>query len=374
MDRRDLYSLQYASAMTKLVPWQLFAVIVAGWMSRHQQDVIDYLKEENRILREKLGKKRVLLNDEQRRRLAAKGKGLGRRLLSEVCCIVTPDTILRWHRRLIAAKYDGSQKRKIGRPGVMQRIRELTVRMANQNVSWGYRRIQGSLGNLGHRVSRSTVRRILIDHGIEPAPKRRKRLPWRTFLRAHWGAIAAADFLTVEVWTVKGLTRYWVFFVIDLATRKVEIAGITANPNARWMTQIARNLTDPIDGFLRHARYLICDRDPLYTKEFREILRSVGTTPIRLPPRSPDLNAYAERFVRSVREECVDRMVILGERHLRWALREYMDHYHSERNHQGLENRLIMDRRPPPEADEVHVDCRERLGGLLKYYHSGKAA
>ena len=250
----------------------------------------------------------------------------------------------------------------------MQRIRELAVQMAEENKSWGYRRIQGALANLGHCVSRSTVRRILREHGIDPAPERHKHLPWKTFLRAHWGAIAAADFFTVEIWTRTGLRRYFVFFVMDLATRNVEVAGITAAPSGVWMTQIARNLTDAAIGFLSDHRYLICDRDPLYTWLFRETLRAAGVTSLRLPPRSPDLNAYAERFVRSIKSECLDRLIIIGERHLRTAISEYVEHYHAERNHQGLENALIA---PGLEVGETSgpVRRRERLGGMLSYYH-----
>lgn len=357
----------------RFTPWQLLAVIVAGWMSRQQQQVIEYLVEENRVLREKLGEKRVLLNDDQRCRLAVKAKVLGRRLLAEVCRIVTPDTLLRWHARLVARKYDGSEKRCPGRPGVMKRIRELTVQMAKENGTWGYRRIQGSLANLGHRVGRSTVRRILKSQGIEPAPKRGKQMSWETFLKAHWGAIVAADFFTVEIWTRRGLTRYSVLFVMDLATRRVEIAGISRNATGQWMVQLARNLTDPIDGFLRGKRLFIGDRDLLYTAEFRALLRSVGVEVLRLPPRSPDLNAYAERFVRSIKEECLSRLIIVGERHLRYAINEYMQHYHLERNHQGLENRLILNARQERPRSDDYV-CRERLGGLLKYYHHRNAA
>lgn len=357
----------------RFTPWQLLAVMVAGAMSQHDRQVINYLREENRVLREKLGPKPVLLNDDQRRRLAVKAKVLGRRVLTEVCSIVTPDTLLRWHARLIARKYDGSGKRRPGRPGVMQRIRDLTVRMANENGSWGYRRIQGSLANLGHRVSRSTVRRILKSEGIEPAPRRGKHMSWDTFLRAHWGAVVAADFFTVEIWTKRGLTRYFVFFVIDLATRQVEIAGISPNPTGQWLVQLARNLTDPIDGFLRGKRLFICDRDPLYTAEFRALLQSSGVSPIRLPPRSPDLNAYAERFVRSIKEECLSRLIIFGERHLRHVIDEYMQHYHVERNHQGLENRLILSTTERASCSDDFA-CRERLGGLLKYYHRRSAA
>ena len=160
---------------------------------------------------------------------------------------------------------------------------------------------------------------------------------------------------------------------MDLATRTVEIAGLTAEPCGAWTAQMARNLTDALDGFLTGARYLLCDRDPLYTNEFREILRGAGIKTVRLPPRSPDLNAHAERFVRSIKEECLARMIILGEQHLRHAIEEYVAHYHGERNHQGLDNRLILDRRCAQTRQNA-VACRERLGGLLKYYHHGEAA
>jgi putative transposase len=171
--------------------------MIPGWLNEQQQLAIEYLKEENHVLREHLGDKRILLNDDQRRRLAVKGKILGRKFLREICTIVTPDTILRWHRTLIAHKYDGIVNRKAGMRSVMQRIRELCVSMASENPSWGYTRIRGALSNLGYTVRRSTIRRILQEEGLEPAPKR--HMPWSVFLRAHGEAIAATDFFTVEV-------------------------------------------------------------------------------------------------------------------------------------------------------------------------------
>ena len=348
------------------VPLQLLVAIVAGWISQ-QQEAIEYLREENRVLREKLGVKRVRLNDDQRRRLAARGKRLGRRRLAEVCSIVTPDTILRWHRSLIARKYDGSARRGPGRPRVVREIALLVLRMARENPLWGYRRIRGELKHLGHEVGRSTVGNILREHGVEPAPERGKRTPWSTFLMAHWDAIAATDLFTVEVWTPRGLMRYSVLFVIDLATRQVMIAGISRAPNGAWMEQLARNLTDPVDGFLRGRGFLIHDRDPLFTAVFDKILLSAGVEPIRLPPRSPNLNAYAERFVRSIKSECLDRMIFLGERHLCRAIHEYVEHYHMERAHQGLD-----DERPRPtgrsRSDHGPVRRHERLGGMLNHY------
>jgi transposase InsO family protein len=286
-------------------------------------------------------------------------------LLAEVCTIVTPDTILRWHRQLIARKYDGIARRWRGGSGVMREIRELCVRMATENPSWGYSRIQGSLANLGHRVGRSTIRRILKEHRLEPAPKH--HMPWSVFLTAHWEAIAAADFFTIEVWTLRGLTRFYVFFVIDLETRRVRIAGITDRPAGDWVTRATRSLVDDFDGFLSKHRYLIHDRDPLFRGGFPALLRSAGVEPVRLPPQSPNLNAYAERFVRSIKEECLVKIVPIGERHLRHAVEEFTAHYHLDRNHQGLGNRLIDATAETEPVDRV--ECRERLGGLLRSYH-----
>ena len=247
-----------------LAPWQFLFLTMAGWVNRHQQETIDYLLEENRILRRRLGGKRLRFTDDERRKLAAKGRALGRKVLAELGCLVTPDTILRWYRQLIARKYDGSRQRKPGRPRVAQTIRELVIRMALESRTWGYTRIRGALRNLGHEVARNTIKRILAEQGIEPAPERSKRLPWKVFLKAHWGAICATDFFTVEVLTLGGLVRYYVLFVIDLRTRRVEIAGIVHQPYGTWMAQVARNLTDSVDGFLKANRYLVHDRDPLF--------------------------------------------------------------------------------------------------------------
>ena len=221
--------------------------------------------------------------------------------------------------------------------------------------------------HLGHDVARNTIKAILKNHGIEPAPERGTKTPWKTFLAAHWDGLAAADFFTVEVLTWRGLVRHVVFFVMKLKTRTVEIAGITSHPHEPWMTQMGRNLTDPDDGFLRDTHHLILDRDPLYTTAFRNLLQDSGVTLVRLPARSPNLNAFAERFVGSVRAECLARMVPLGEAHLRATVRAFIDHYHQERPHQGLNNTLIAPK--ITSIGEGPVRCRERLGGLLKFYY-----
>ena len=348
--------------------FQLCVSVMAGWVNRGQQQVIEYLVEENRVLREQLGGRRLRLTDAQRRRLAVRAEALGRKALLGIACIVTPDTLLRWYRSLVARKYDGSRRREPGRPPTQSALAKLVVRMALSNPGWGYTRIRGALRNLGHELGRSTIKRILADAGIEPAPERSKRTPWATFLKAHWGAIAATDFFTVEVLTMHGLVRYSVLFVIDLKTRCAQIAGIAHDPYGAWMEQIARNLTDAVDGFLKNTRYLIHDRDPLFTQRFVDILGTTGVKTVKLPARSPDLNAYAERFVLSARTECLRRMIPLGEKHLRATLAAYIEHYHLERNHQGLGNELLTPLPANTNADGS-IQCRERLGGILKYYY-----
>jgi putative transposase len=352
-------------------PLAFFLLLLSGWVNRHQQAVIDYLLEENRVLRAVNGSRRLRLTDDQRRRLAVKGQVLGRRHLAAVAGIVTPDTILRWYRRLVAKKYDGSKRRRPGRPTTQPDIAALVVRMANENPTWAYTRIRGGLNHLGHDVARNTIKAILKDHGVEPAPERGTKTPWKTFLAAHWDGLAAADFFIVEVLTMTGLVRYVVLFVMKLKTRTVEIAGITRLPDGDWMMQVARNLTDADEGFLRGVHYLILDRDPLYSGTFRNLLRASGVKPLLLPARSPNLNAFAERFVGSVKFECLARIVPLGERHLRTAVRAFVDHYHEERPHQGLGNACIA-----PKTTLIgtgSVRCRERLGGVLKFYYRAAA-
>ena len=214
-------------------------------------------------------------------------------------------------------KYDGSVCRGPGRPRTAAEIVRLLVEMARQNTGRGYTRLRGALKNVGYAVGRNTIKRILKEHGLDPAPLRGRRYSWATFIKAHLSAITTADFFTVEVLNWAGLVRYHVFFVIDLASRCVEIAGISRNPDGRWMEQVAGNLLDAGDGFLLGRKYLIIDRDPLYTREFRSAMERCGVKILRLPPSSPNLNAFAERFVLSIKSECLAKMVPLGEVHLR---------------------------------------------------------
>ncbi len=344
--------------------------MVAGWLQRHQQQIITYLIEENRILQAHLGGRRLRLTDTERRRLAALAHPLGRQRLKEVASLATPDTLLRWYKRLIAQKFDGSkQRQQLGRPRVAEEVEQLVIRLAEENATWGYRRIQGALANLGHQIDQLTVRNILRRHHMEPAPQRRKAgMSWAQFLKLHWDVLAATDFFTVEVATWHGLVTYYVLVVMELATRRVQVAGITPHPTAAFMQQCARQLTDPFEGFLGGKRYLIHDRDTKFTPAFDGLLKDSGVEPIVLPPRSPNLNAHCERFVRSIKEEALEQMIMLGERALSYAIHQYLAHYHTERNHQGLDNHLIVRERAvgcPTGA----VVRRKRLGGLLSYYH-----
>ena len=268
-----------------LQPWQLLLVSLTGWLNHRQQEAIEYLRTENQVLKEKFGKKRILLSDDQRRRLAVQGKLLGRKMLEQVATLVTPDTVLRWHRELVAEKWDYSQRRtkRPGRPPVSEEIQQLVVKLANENPAWGYDRIQGALASLGHTISDITVGNILKEHGIPPAPERKRQTSWKTFRKAHWEQLASIDFTTVEVWTTSGLVTFYLLFVMELATRRVHFAGCTPSPNELWMTQVARNLTDACDGFLLQKRQLLMDRDTKYCEAFSTILQQSEITCLRLP-------------------------------------------------------------------------------------------
>ncbi len=356
-----------------LQPWELAFAILASWVNREQQEANEYLRTENQVLKELHGERRILLNDDQRRRLAVKGKILGRKRLEEVGTLFTPDTILRWHRKLVAAKHDYSDRRKkIGRPPLSEEVVQLVLRMAKENVLWGFDKIAGAIQNLGHDISDTTVGNILKRHGIEPAPDRERSTSWSTFIKAHWDVLGAIDFTTIEVWTKGGLVTYYLLFVMELKTRRVHFAGCTVHPDEPWMKQIARNLTNFEDGFLNGKRYLLMDRDTKFCESFRDFLDDEGIEPVRLPAKSPNLNAHLERFMKSIKSKCLHRMIFFGEASLRNAVGQYLAHYHGERNHQGLENKIID---PGEEVGQVagKIERRERLGGMLNYYYRDAA-
>jgi transposase InsO family protein len=350
--------------------WKRLLAYITGSVDQELLLRNEYLATENRILRSQI-EGRVRLTDPERRSLAEIGKRLGRRALEEVAQIVRPETILGWHRRLIARKFDGSKSRLSGgRAPRGQAIEDLVLQLARENRSWGYRRIVGALSNLGHEISHQTVANVLKRHGLAPGPERGKRIAWRDFIRSHTEVLAAVDFFTAEVWTVGGLMTYYVPVFMRVASRKVCIAGITTSPGSGWMQQMARNMTLAEIGFLGGCRYLLHDRDAKFCAAFDGILEAAGIQAVTLPPRSPNLNAHLERWNRSVKEECLSKMILFGESSLRHVLSNCTQHFHTERNHQGKGNAILF----PTPSDRVgetagRIRTRERLGGLLKFYH-----
>jgi transposase InsO family protein len=271
---------------------------------------------------------RVRLTDAERKTLADIGYKLGKQTLAEVATIVKPDTILSWHRTLVAQKCDGSQQRQSpGRPKIAEELEGLIVRIVQENRSWGYDRIVGALASLGLTVSAQTVGNVLKRHGIPSAPERKTTTTWKEFIRTHMDVLVATDFFTAEVWTLGGLVTYYVLFFLRLGTREVHVAGVTPHPNEAWMVQMARNVTMEEWGFLAPGQYLIHDRDGKYCPVFQQILDAAGVKRVPLPPRSPNLNAYAERWVRSVKEECLARMILFGEASRRHTLTQYVEHF-----------------------------------------------
>jgi putative transposase len=348
--------------------WKQLLAYITGSVDQELLLRNEYLVTENRILRKQI-QGRVLLSEGERKSLAVIGKQLSKQALADVARIVTPETILAWHRKLIAKKFDGSQHRKApGRPKVDQELEALVVRMAQENRSWGYDRIVGALAHLGYTISDQTVGNILKRQGILPAPERKKTTTWKEFIRTHMAVLVATDFFTAEVWTLSGLVTYYVLFFIRLGTREIHIAGVTPHPDERWIVQVARNLTMEEWGFLSPGQYLIHDRDTKFCAAFQQIIDDAGVERVVLPPRSPNLNAYAERWVRSVKEEVLSQLILFGERSLQHALSAFEAHYHTERPHQGKGNVILCP--VPRQGGERYsrIQRRERLGGLLKYY------
>ena len=364
---------------------QFLIVMIASSINERMQKQLDYKTEEVLVLKEVLkavtGKNRIDFNDCQRGRLATKGKTLTPNEREECCELVRPKTILEWFRRIYAEKYDSSKsRRRPGRPRKPDEMRKLVLAIANDNLSWGYTKIRDAVNvGLGIDICRSTVANILNEAGIVPAPERDKQRTWKQLMRCQWASLYACDFFAVEILGVFGAVRHLVFFVVKLESREVHIAGIRANPDGAWMKQVARNLTDPIDGFLPDASHLIHDADPLFTADFKAILRPAnyadaeGVTCVKIPPKSPNCNPHAERFVKTIKYECLRHFVFFGQRHLRYVISEYMEHYHHERFHQGIGSSFIRPIATNDNSGNGEVRCRSRLGGLLNFYYRGAA-
>jgi len=329
------------------------------------------LRHEVAVLRRQVG--RPAYEPAARALLAALSRLLPRS--SWGCFSVTPETLLAWHRRLVARHWTYPH-RGPGRPPVNEEATTLVVRLAAENPWWGYRRIQGELIKLGVRLAASTIARIMKDHGLRPAP-RRGGPTWRAFLRAQATHIVATDFFTVDTLMLK---RLYVLFFIELGRRRVWITRVTAHPHAAWVTQQARNVaSDTVDEEV-DLKFLLRDRDTKYVTGFDEVFRSDGAQILRTPFRTPNANAYAERFVRTVRSECLDHLLIVNTRHLERVLRSYARHYNGHRPHQGLSQEIPATRRSnspltacsslgPEQGPHCHhIRRRDRLGGLIHEY------
>lgn len=279
--------------------------------------------------------------------------------------LVTPQTLLRWHRELARRKWT-YRSRRPGRSSIDPEVRDLVLRLARENPRWGYIRIQGELGKFGIPIGATTIRRVLRSHRLGPAP-RRSGPSWSEFLRAQAGGIWACDFFTVETIALKTL---YVLFFIELATRRVHVSGVTTNPDSAWVTQQARNLA--AGERLQSVRFLIHDRDSKYAGPFDEVFRTEGARVIHTPIRAPRANAFAERWVRTTRTECLDWTLVLGRRHLERILRTYVEHYNRGRPHRGLELQTPEPREPPDRlsAQPILVRRRDVLGGLIHEYEA----
>jgi hypothetical protein len=349
--------------------WARMLAYITGTVDQELLLRNEYLAAENGLLRAKI-KGRLLLSESEKVTLAEIGHRLGRRALADVAAAAKPDTLLGWYRKLIAKKFDGSTFREsLGRPSVDEEKECLVVRLAKENPSWGYDRVVGAMANLGHKISDQTVGNILRRHDIPPAPRRKQTTSWRDFIRSHMAVMVGTDFFTMEVLTLRGLKTYYVLFFIHLESRRMYLAGVARHPDQEWMEQMARNVTMEETGFLADKTYLLHDRDGKYCLTFRQLIEAEKVKTLALPAKSPNLNAYAERWVRSVKEECLSRLILFGERSLKLALHHYELHYHQERNHQGNGNLPLFSSPPRPMTLKPgKVRCRERLGGLLKYY------
>jgi putative transposase len=342
---------------------RVLAVAALRLRSREFKELeIVVLRHELAVLRRQVARPR--LDERDRVFLAAASRLLSR--ASRPSFFVRPDTLLGWHRQLVRKRWTYAGQPP-GRPAVSEEIRELVLRLARENPRWGYRRIVGELVGLGERVSATTVAKILREGGVSPAGLR-AQLAWREFLRAHAASMIACDFFTVEtLW----LGRLYVLFFIELSTRRVHLAGCSANPDGRWTTQEARQLAWSFPERPRPIRFLIHDRDSKFSRAFDAVFKSEGVEIIHTPFRAPNANAFAERWVGTIRRDCLDLLLIASRRQLDHVLRVYVEHYNTHRPHRGL------GLRPPAPRDRLHlvgpnspgqIQRRDRLGGVIHEY------
>jgi putative transposase len=344
----------------------LILVRVCGWLvllgrsSASKDAELLVLRHEVAVLRRVNPRPRLDWAD--RAVLAALIRLLPERLRSHR--LVTPGTVLRWHRRLVTRKW--TYPHRTGRPPVSAEVTVLIERLATENGGWGYKRIQGELLKLGHRVSVSTVRRVLKALKIPPAPQRRTDTTWRQFLHVQAATMLATDFFHVDCAVT--LQRLYCLFVMEVGSRYVHILGVTASPDGRWTTQQVRNLLMDLGDRAADFRFLVRDRAGQFTDAFDAVLAAAGIEAVKIPPRSPRANAYAERFVLTARTELTDRMLIIGERHLRAVLAEYEAHYNGRRPHRSRQLRPPRPDHPVADLSKERIKRRPVLGGLISEY------
>src|SRR6266516_649032 len=348
---------------------RLLELMVLRRRSEREKEIeILLLRHQLRVLERQVA--RPTLTPGDRVLLAAFNRVLPRRVW-KTSLLWTPATLLRWHRELVARRWTYPHRRP-GRPPTRAEVRALVVRLARENPSWGYRRVQGELVGLGVKLAASTVWTILKEAGIEPAPKRLEQ-NWSEFLRAQAASLLECDFLTVDTLFLK---RFYVLFFIEVATRRVHLAGITTNPDGRWVTQQARNLLMELGDKGIRPRFLVRDRDSKFTCDFDEVFRSEGVSVIKAPVRAPRARAHAERWVGRLRRECLERLLILGRRHCESVVCVYAQHYNEHRPHRSLDQLPPLAKPPPvgegePRRQQLPLDRlrgRDLLGGLLHEY------
>ena len=342
------------------------------------QDQIDYLMEfiavQSEVIEKETGCRQPELTQEQKIRLAYRGKKLNEFLLGQIETVFSPATVLKWYSDLISTKYNsvGENQKKRGRKTISNEIIEQVLKLAESNPYWGYDRIAGVMKYLGYDISASAVRNILKEHGIVPDPERRQRGNWHQFIETQQYVTAATDFATIELLTEYGLERRHVLFFMDIGTREVICGGIAKDPNSAWTTQIARNVCDMWDGFLLGKRFLIHDRDSLFNKRFDMVFKSIGIEIKKLPPLTPMMNSRMENFIRAIKTECLDKIIFTNEAQLQLAVKEYLEYWTHYRPHAGLGGKMV---KPYPQDSDGEIVEIPFLGGLMRgYRRSCKAA
>ncbi len=349
--------------------YPLLYLLIESYSSRRDAQV-RFLKAQNQMLRSRLAGNRIILTPQERGRLLNLGERLGHRV-EHVICIVTLKTYRRWVRE----QREGKQPGRVGRPRLRQDIRDAIVRFAKENARWGYRRIVGELLKLHAHTCKSTVSRVLADHGIYPDPSGKKDVgetPWQLFIQAHMNTLVACDFFCKTVWTPLGKRTAYCLFFIRLGSRKVFLSSATYHPDEAWVKQQARNVSMWLEDNDIQASHLIHDRDTKFTAGFDRILASQGTRIIKTPVCAPNANAYAESWVASIKRECLDHFLCFNRKHLDFIAQSYIDFYNRHRPHQGKGNRtLTFTGKPPPITDTPLgiIKCQRALGGVLKHYH-----